>query len=71
MTRRNLVENLAPRLPEKALGAVSNDGGSHRAWDREAKARGVVQVLVAREPVQNEVPRRSRLSTSIDGLEIP
>ncbi len=71
MTWRHRLEELAPGFSQKSLDPVSNDGRADRAGNRQAEARHSAHVLVAGEPVQDEVTRRRRLAATIDGVEVP
>jgi hypothetical protein len=71
VTRRHRVEDIPPRLPEKTLDAVPNHGGTDGAGNCETQARRAVRVFVTREPVQDEMPGRRRLTASVDSFEVP
>ena len=71
VTRRHRVEDVPPRLPEEALDAIPNDGGTDGAGNRETQAGRAVRVFVTWEPVQDEMPGRGRLTAPIDSVEIP
>ena len=67
---RDRREELAPRLAQQPLHAVPCDRGADGARHRETEPRLAVGIVVAREPVQDEVPTRRRAATPVDGVEV-
>ena len=58
-----------PELAESALDAVSAHGVARAFRHRKPEAR-LVFLLVAREPVEHEEPRRRRAALAVDGIEV-
>ena len=66
---RNLLESGAPELPQPSLDPVplNRRAGALRYGEAEP---GIVVLLFARKPVENEVPRRRRAALPVDGIEV-
>ncbi len=60
-----------PGLAELALHPVADDGVADRLRHGEAEPRLAALALVAREPVEDEEPRRGRAAAAVDGVEVP
>ncbi len=70
MPGRDRREKLAPRLAQQTLHAVSSNCGADRSRDGKTEPWLAVRVVVARKPVQDEVPARRRATAPVDGVEV-
>src|SRR5207244_12953801 len=66
---RDPLEPRPPELAETALDPVADDRRADALRHREAEPR--FPVVVAREPVERQEPRRHRAPVPVDGVEVP
>jgi hypothetical protein len=69
--RTRASRELCPRLAQLPLDPVADDGVPDGLRDGKAEPRLVGLTRLAREPVQDEKPRRSRSAAAIDSVEVP
>src|SRR5262249_50012650 len=60
----------APELAKPSLDPVAGDGAGDGLL-RHREAEPGVTLVLAREPIQRQEPRRSRAAAPIDGVEVP